>query len=67
MVTPSIIIITYEPLVICINASDPIITDFDPINLSIDPIKITVLIKLVAIATSDAMAKLDVMEVMKVW
>ena len=55
MVTPSIIIITYEPLVICINASDPIITDFDPINLSIDPIKITVLIKLVAIATSEAM------------
>ena len=61
MVTPSVFIITYESLVICINVSDPIITDFDPINLSIDPIKLQ-FFKLVAIGTSEAMAKLDLME-----
>ena len=61
MVTPSVFMITYESLVICINASDPIITDFDPINLSIDPIKLQ-FFKLVAIGTSEAMSKLDLME-----
>ena len=61
MVTPSVVIITYKSLVICINVSDPIITDFDPINLSIDPIKLQ-FFKLVAIGTSEAMAKLDLME-----
>ena len=61
MVIPSVGIIIYKSLVICINASDPIITDFDPINLSIDPIKLQ-FFKLVAIDTSEAMIKLDVME-----